>query len=183
MRPLIPADLLRVLGLGLVPAAGAVAGWPSAAVMLLVCGAQWLTRWLTPGTALDWASQAVLLASGWSSVIGLYQRVPMLDLLLHGATSAVVAALTALAAAAGLRRRGSTAGQAVALAGPWLSGLGIAAAALALGVLWELAEWWGHTVVTAEIDVGYDDTVGDLAADLVGACAGAWLAVRRAVTP
>ena len=80
MLPLIAADLLRALGLVLIPAAWAVAGWPSAAVMLLVFGAQWLTRWLVPGSALDWGAQAVLLAAGWFSVTGLYHRVEALDL-------------------------------------------------------------------------------------------------------
>lgn len=179
MLPLIPADLLRALGLILVPVAAVHAGWPSAAAMLLVFGSQWLTRWLAPGGVLDWAAQAVLLLAGWLSVIGLYPRVPSLDLLVHAAASAVVACLTALVVGAWLRRRGTEAGQAVALLGPGLAGLGIAAAAVALGVVWELAEWWGHTAVTPEIGVGYTDTIGDLAADLVGAGIGAALAVRR----
>lgn len=181
MLPLIPADLLRALGLALIPAAWAVAGWPSAAVMLLVFGAQWLTRWLVPGTALDWASQAVLLAAGWFSVTGLYHRVQALDLAMHAAASAVVAGLVAVAVRARLRRRGVSAGRAVALLGPLTAGVGLAAATVALGVLWELAEWWGHTAVTPEIGVGYEDTVGDLAADLLGACLGAALAVRSAL--
>ena len=162
MLPLIPADLLRALGLILVPVAAVHAGWPSAAAMLLVFGSQWLTRWLAPGGALDWAAQAVLLLAGWLSVIGLYPRVPWLDLLVHAAASAVVACLTALVVGAWLRRRGTEAGQAVAL-----------------GLVWELAEWWGYTAVTPEIGVGYTDTIGDLAADLVGAGIGAALAVRR----
>ena len=136
MLPLIPADLLRALGLILVPVAAVHAGWPSAAAMLLVFGSQWLTRWLAPGGALDWAAQAVLLLAGWLSVIGLYPRVPSLDLLVHAAASAVVACLTALVVGAWLRRRGTEAGQAVALLGPGLAGLGIAAAAVALGVVW-----------------------------------------------
>ena len=88
MLPLIPADLLRALGLILVPVAAVHAGWPSAAAMLLVFGSQWLTRWLAPGGVLDWAAQAVLLLAGWLSVIGLYPRVPWLDLLVHAAASA-----------------------------------------------------------------------------------------------
>ena len=93
MLPLIPADLLRALGLILVPVAAVHAGWPSAAAMLLVFGSQWLTRWLAPGGVLDWAAQAVLLLAGWLSVIGLYPRVPWLDLLVHAAASAVVSVL------------------------------------------------------------------------------------------
>ena len=64
---LIPADVLRLLGLLIVPAAGAVAGWPSAAAMFLVFGGQWLLRWLAGGSLLDWTGQVLLLAAGWAS--------------------------------------------------------------------------------------------------------------------
>ena len=72
MLPLIPADLLRALGLILVPVAAVHAGWPSAAAMLLVFGSQWLTRWLAPGGALDWAAQAVLLLAGAGIFLALH---------------------------------------------------------------------------------------------------------------
>ncbi|WP_205754370.1 hypothetical protein [Arthrobacter sp. CAU 1506] len=51
-------------------------------------------------------------------------------------------------------------------------------ATVTLGVLWELGEWLGHTYITPEIGVGYDDTIGDLAANLAGAVLGAAIAVR-----
>ena len=66
MFPLIPADLLRALGLVLIPAAWVTAGWPSAAVIFLVFGTQWLLRWLRGGSLLDWAGQLTLLAAGAS---------------------------------------------------------------------------------------------------------------------
>ena len=186
MVRVIPADVLRLLGLLLVPAAGAVAGWPSAAAMFLVFGGQWLLRWLTGGSALDWASQAVLLAAGWASVIGLYRRVAGLDLVMHAAATGVVTGLVAVVVRSALRRRGRLGGpvspaEAVHVLGPVLSWLALAAAGTALGVLWEIAEWWGHHWVTAEIGVGYDDTLGDLTADLVGALVAAAAAVRSAV--
>ena len=34
----------------------------------------------------------------------------------------------------------------------------------ALAVLWEIGEWAGHTFLDPSIHVGYQDTVGDLAA-------------------
>ena len=181
MLPLIPADLLRALGLVLIPAAWAVAGWPSAAVMFLVFGSQWLLRALVPGSLLDWGGQAVLLAAGWFSVTGLYHRVEALDLVMHAVASAVVAGLVAVAVRARLRRRGEDAAHLVRRLGPVLSATALASATVGLGVLWELAEWWGHTYVTEEIGVGYDDTIGDLAADLAGGAAGAALAVRAAL--
>lgn len=182
MFPLIPADLLRLVGLALVPLGGVVAGWPSAAVMFLVFGTQWLLRWLVGGRVLDWTGQTVLLAAGWCSVTGLYHRVKHLDLLMHAASSAVIAGLAAVAVRAWLRRRGSSAGAAVRLLGPTLCWAGLVCAAGTLGVLWEVAEWVGHRWVTEEIGVGYEDTVADLTANLAGAAGAAAAVVRAAGT-
>ncbi len=178
MFPLIPADLLRLVGLALVPLGGAVAGWPSAAVMFLVFGTQWLLRWLVGGRVLDWTGQTVLLAAGWCSVTGLYHRVEHLDLLMHAASSAVIAGLAAVAVRAWLRRRGSSAGAAVRLLGPTLCWAALVSAVGTLGVLWEVAEWIGHRWITAEIGVGYEDTVTDLAANLIGAAAASGWVLR-----
>lgn len=180
---MIPADLLRLVGLTLVPAAAAVAGWPSAAAMSLVVGAQWLLRWLTGGSLLDWVGQAVLLTAGWASVIGLYSRLAGLDLVLHAAVTTVVTGLVGVIVRSLLRRRGRDGGpvepaQAMRMLGPVLATLGLTSAGTALGVVWEIAEWWGHHRVSEEIGVGYDDTLGDLLADLVGALTAALVAVR-----
>lgn len=186
-RPLITADLLRLLGLSLIPAAWLVAGWPSAAAMFLVFGAQWLLRWLAGGGLLDWGGQAVLLAAGWSSVIGLYHRAEGLDLVMHAAVTAVVTGLVAVVVRSVLRRRGRSRGpvpphEAVRVLGPVVSALALTSAGVALGVVWEIAEWWGHHQVAEEIGVGYDDTLGDLTADLVGALVAALVAVRSVRT-
>lgn len=177
MVPLIAADVLRLLGLALVPLGGVVAGWPSAAVMFLVFGTQWLLRWLVGGRGLDWWGQAVLLAAGWCSVTGLYHRVSHLDLFLHAASSAVIAGLVAAAVRSWLRRRGVSAGAAVRMLGPVLCWAGLVSAVGTLGVLWEVAEWAGHRWITAEIGVGYEDTVTDLVANLLGAAVAGAFAV------
>ena len=178
MVPLIPADLLRALGLVLIPAAWVTAGWPSAAVMFLVFGTQWLLRWLRGGSLLDWTGQLTLIAAGWFSVTGLYHRVSALDIIMHALTSALVAGLVGIAVEAALRRRDVPASTALRTTGRTLAWLGLTGATVSLGVVWELAEWWGHTFVTEEIGVGYEDTIGDLAANTLGALVGAWLAVR-----
>lgn len=182
MFPLIAADLLRLAGLFLVSLAGGLAGWPSAAVMFLVFGAQWLLRWWVGGRPLDWAGQAVLLTAGWCSVTGLYHRVDHLDLVMHAATSAVVTVLTAAAVRSLLHRRGVSVRAALRLLGPVLGWAGLVCAAGTLGVLWEIAEWVGHRWVTEEIGVGYEDTVGDLTANLAGAAGAAAAVVRAAGT-
>lgn len=46
---------------------------------------------------------------------------------------------------------------------------------VALAVLWELGEWIGHTWIDERIQVGYDDTVGDLTAGAAGAVVAAVL--------
>ena len=178
MFPLIPADLLRALGLVLIPAAWVTAGWPSAAVMFLVFGTQWLLRWLRGGSLLDWTGQLTLIAAGWFSVTGLYHRVGALDIIMHALTSALVAGLVGIAVEAALRRRDVPASTALRTTGHTLAWLGLAGATVSLGVVWELAEWWGHTFVAEEIGVGYEDTIGDLTANTLGALVGAWLAVR-----
>jgi hypothetical protein len=59
----------------------------------------------------------------------------------------------------------------------------VVALGLSLGVLWELGEWYGDAHVDPRIQVGYDDTLGDLVAggagSLVAGVATALLATRR----
>lgn len=184
---MIAADLLRLVGLVLVPVAGWVAGWPAAAALFLVFGAQWLMRWLAGGTALDWVGQPVLLAAGWFSATGAYHRVPGLDMAMHVATTAVVALLVGVVVRFGIRRRLdrqdpaqadhllATTRQTIGRGIAWLM---LASAATALGVLWEVGEWIGYTFINEEIGVGYHDTIGDLAANTVGALLGAWFGTR-----
>ena len=39
---------------------------------------------------------------------------------------------------------------------------------ITLSVVWEFAEWAGYTYITSGINVGYADTLGDLAAGGLG---------------
>lgn len=146
--------------------------------MFLVFGTQWLLRWLRGGSLLDWSGQIVLLAAGWFSVTGLYHSVFALDLVMHALVSALVAGLVACAAEHALRRRHVSVPAALRMTGRTLAWLGLAGATISLGVVWELAEWWGHVFVTEEIGVGYEDTISDLAVDTLGALVGGWLAVN-----
>jgi hypothetical protein len=166
-----PADAGRLLGAVLVPASWLVAGWPAAAAMLLVCGGQWLLRWYLLGRPVDPAGQLVLLAAGWFSAVGLYHQVSWLDAVMHTLASLVVALLVAELL------------RAVVLVPLLLRAVVLVCVTVTLGVLWELGEWLGHTYITPEIGVGYEDTIGDLAANLVGAVLGAALAVRSRRTP
>ncbi|MEV7647276.1 hypothetical protein [Arthrobacter sp. NPDC089319] len=194
------ADAGRLLGAVLVAASWLVAGWPAAAAMLLVCGGQWLLRWYLLGRPVDAVGQLVLLAAGWFSAVGLYHQVSWLDAVMHTLASLVVALLAAELLRAELLTAGRTpavgasapAGAPAPSAGSgshsgW-TGVVVPAVVLVcvtvtLGVVWELGEWLGHTYITPEIGVGYDDTIGDLAANLIGAVLGAAVALSTRRTP
>jgi hypothetical protein len=59
-----------------------------------------------------------------------------------------------------------------------MAGLGAIAA-----ILWEVGEWAGHTYLDEGIGVGYDDTVTDLAAGLLGALIAGLVLARRERRP
>ena len=52
------------------------------------------------------------------------------------------------------------------------------ACGMALAVVWEILEWIGHTWIDDSIQVGYNDTVGDLVAGSLGAVVAALLVSR-----
>ncbi|MET1156798.1 hypothetical protein [Arthrobacter sp.] len=166
------ADAGRLLGALLVPASWLVAGWPAAAAMLLVCGGQWLLRWYLLGRPADAVGQLVLLAAGWFSAVGLYHQVSWLDAVMHALASLVVALLVAELLGPMLLR-------AELLVPRGLRAVVLVGATVTLGVVWELGEWLGHTYITPEIGVGYEDTIGDLAANFIGAVLGAAVRSRH----
>ena len=105
--------------------------------------------------------------AGWSAVLDLSTRVPYWDLLVHFVLNGLVAAvLYIVAVRAGAvpdpARVRVPLGAVVALT---------VAFGLAAGVLWELAEWVGHTFIDETIYVGYDDSISDLAVGGLGALA------------
>lgn len=118
------------------------------------------------------ASGATILLGAWAAVLDWYVTVPGLDVLVH----AVATGLLATAAVLLTTRVGALPEQ--------LPRAGLVVVTTALGallaVLWEAGEWVGHTWIDEAIQVGYDDTVGDLVAGVLGsAVAGAALAGRR----
>ena len=131
---------------------------------------------------LDAATGLVLVGAAWCSLLDLYVRYDRLDLVVHVAATGLGAAALhealsrcgVLAAADAPYPRRARAGVALV----------VLTLGLALGVLWEVAEWFGHTQVDSRIQVGYDDTLGDLVAGGLGALvAGVLLARRSAAAP
>jgi hypothetical protein len=171
-----PADLLRLAALvstvvGLV-AYGVVAG----ALFFLVLGGTMVPRALEVPPVLDVTCCTVLLVGAWAAELDWYLAVGWLDVVVHAAATGLVAVLGHLA----LVRLGAVA----AADDPHLprARLGGGVVTLALGVtlavLWELGEWFGHTVLDDRIQVGYTDTLGDLAAGAVGALVAGVLVAR-----
>ena len=140
------------------------------ALFLLVLMGTLISRSLDISRLLDGFYGLTLLTAAWSSVLDLYARIGWWDLPVHFAATGVIAAMTYLL----LSRLGAVpfpgsrpSPTAARVALPLL----VFALGLAVSVLWELGEWWGHTFVDDTINVGYQDTMGDLAAGGLGALA------------
>ncbi|GAA1128307.1 hypothetical protein [Citricoccus alkalitolerans] len=135
------------------------------ALYALVLLGQTVVR-LAPLRAPVQAGTAVtLLFAAWAAMLDAYQLIPWLDLMAHVVATGLLAAIVAAALLrGGWLRPGSTATSAVRT-GQTLLTAGLGAL---LAVLWEVGEWFGHTLLDPAIQVGYEDTVGDLAAGVLG---------------
>ncbi|QCU77288.1 hypothetical protein E7744_02955 [Citricoccus sp. SGAir0253] len=100
-----------------------------------------------------------LPAAAWAALADAYQRVSGLDLLAHWAVTGLLAVLAAALVGRGGWLRATPAGTVLLTV----------ALGTTLAVVWEFGEWVGHTLLDPGIQVGYDDTVGDLAAGALGA--------------
>lgn len=161
----LAGDTLRVVGVGSALVAPMVHGWHAAPLFALVLLGLALLRLRDVPSSADLPGGVVLLAAGWFSILDLYARVPALDLVVHLAAGGVVAHL-AMVIAGGLGvvsenpRSGRTA----------VGHLGVAVSlGIALGYVWELLEWAGHTWVDSSIHIPYADTMTDIAACGLGA--------------
>ncbi|GAB2617622.1 hypothetical protein [Pseudactinotalea suaedae] len=116
-----------------------------------------------------------LVGSAWAALLGGYQQIPWLDVVAHTVITGMLAAVaTTLLTGPPLRPHG--AGRAldrsvdVVLVTTGLGSL--------LAVIWEIAEWVGHVYVDPAVFVSYDDTIGDLAAGLLGSVLAGLLLAR-----
>jgi hypothetical protein len=114
------------------------------------------------GRSIAWA---LLVALGAANAAGyaldLYQRFWWFDRILHGCT---IFALTLWLAVFVCRRvLGGGAGQEVLLV------LTIASVGLAVGALWEVAEWGFDQVAPGDVIKGKNDTIIDIVMDTIGA--------------
>ncbi|MEK6344836.1 MAG: hypothetical protein V4737_13485, partial [Curtobacterium sp.] len=152
-----------------------------AVAMLALLGAV-VPRMLGLRPAFDLAVGVLSSVAAWSSTLDWYTTVPGWDKAVHVVLVGLLGVLLCLIASdLGVLQDVRTLSVAALV-------VVCGAAGLAIGGVWEIGEWIGHTYLDASIFVGYDDTIGDLAADFVGALAGGallrWAASdRRVVQP
>lgn len=174
--PLLPSDALRAAGVVSVVAATVIAGWVGFALFFLVLGALFIPRALGTSLWLDLSYCATLLIAGWAAQLDWYLAVPGLDLVVHGAATGLIGAVMwqVLVRVGALPHHDD-----VRLDRPRLGTFVVTSGtAVTLAVVWEFLEWMGHTWIDDRIQVGYDDTISDLAAGAVGAVVAALLVSR-----
>nr|WP_254280979.1 hypothetical protein [Frigoribacterium sp. VKM Ac-2836] len=166
------ADAVRVVAVLSVVVVGVGWGVVEIAVLMLALLGTLVPRMLGLRATFDLMVGLAALGAAWSSVFELYTRVAGYDTVVHFVLNGLLAAVfVVLAQRAGwvvsLDRgqdgRGG-AGRSARVGSVLLT----VAFGLAAGTLWEMGEWAGHTLIDSAIFVGYDDTIGDLAAGGLG---------------
>lgn len=183
--PRAAADLVRAAGLASLGWAVAHGQWVNAALFSLVLLGLVLPRIVGSRPLADLGYGVVLLFAAWSAVLDLYIKYDWLDVVVHTVACGLTAALAhRLLVRCGVLPTADAPGLRHPRVGLLLT---TAALGTALGVLWEVGEWYGHTFLDHRIQVGYGDTMGDLASDAVGSVAAGLLLLRarrsRAVPP
>lgn len=148
-----------------------------ASVMMLVCLAITITWRARLPAVLEITTDLTLLLAAWSSVFLLYERLEHWDLVIHFAATAVLAELAFRALERWSR---------LASPGPVSHVVLVSSLGAALALVWEYLEFAGYYLVDPQVNVGYLDTMGDLAAGHAGAVVagilGTW-ARQRAAAP
>ena len=157
----VVGDLLRVVALVSVAVGAAGWGFVGFALFMLVLGGTMIPRALGAPTSLDVTYCSVLLLGAWAAVLDLYLRIAWLDTVVHAAATGLIAvvAYVVMVRVAMLPVEVSRAGRVVVATG----------AGTALALVWEVLEWAGHLLADDRIQVGYEDTLGDLVSGLLGA--------------
>ncbi|WP_421733724.1 hypothetical protein [Cellulomonas sp.] len=167
----VAGDVVRVLAMASVVVGTWRAGLVACALFLLVLGGTLVPRAIGAPAGLDVAFCVTLLFAAWAAQLEWYAAVDWLDLAVHAVATGLVAVMALLAL---VRWRvvsePAEAPDRIVL----VTGLGAVAA-----VLWEVGEWAGHTFLDPRIYVGYEDTIGDLVAGLVGSAVAAVVLARR----
>lgn len=154
----VVADLIR--GLAVVSIVVAGVGWGALSAISFVFAAlvMFVPRLLGLRPSFDIAFGTAVLASTWSSVLGVYLTTRWWDLPMHFVTNGLSAALLYIVLV-----RAQVIVDHRTLPHPTLSAVLMSTAiGTTLGVLWEFFEWFGHTFIDGKILVGYVDSLGDV---------------------
>ena len=170
-----PIDLLR---LSLV--AGAIgflaAGDPSGAVLLGGAAAlAWLVRLVALPRAYDLAFMVAVVLQAWGEALGAYDALPWFDNVAHFTLPFFLAPTIYIALArADVVPDPKDSSHPLHYVGMFVVCFSFG---VALGGLWEIWEWVSDHVFGSNLQLGLDDTVGDLVADSAGSLLGAALLV------
>jgi hypothetical protein len=159
------ADVLRAFGAFSIVVALILFDVTDAGILAFVLPGLLVPRFVGLRAGPDILFAVTLLVAAWSNVFDLYALVVGWDLIVHfvatGALAAVayllLARLDILPLPAGDRFE------------PMTGIVVTAALGLALSALWEMVEWVGHTYISDQIFVTYDDTIADMAFGGLGA--------------
>ncbi|WP_353987089.1 hypothetical protein [Ruicaihuangia caeni] len=169
----IAADVIRLLSVaGVIVAA---IGWgPKDAVSIGGAAlATLIPRMLGVRPAVDIAATVVITVAAWSAVLDIYHTMKWWDLPMHFSLNGLLAVCALL-----LLIRLDLIANPLEMPRPVATGTVIATAVgMALGVMWEFCEWFVKVYIDPETLVGYEDTLGDLAAGGLGSLA-AGLAIK-----
>lgn len=172
-----PGGVVRVAALVSVVVALLTLGPVDAALLVLVVGGVTLPPLAAVPSWLDAAYGVGLLAAAWAGVLGLYEAVSWLDVVMHLVVTGLVAAVAHLLLAV---RTGAVVDPRAAHA----SGAGAAsvlvtvALGTTLSVAWEIGEYLGHTYLDPTIYVAYGDTIGDMVMGALGSAVAGAVLVR-----
>jgi hypothetical protein len=158
------ADALRGLGVLSVVVGGIQWGFVEVAVFGLTLLGMLVPRYLGLRPGFDIAVGGTLLVAAWSGVFELYTRVAWLDVVIHFSANGLLAAMIFVVAS----RTGVVPDVEPGTPSLLRSAFLTTVFGLAAGVLWEMGEWAGHTLIDPAIFVGYTDTIGDLAVGGLG---------------
>ncbi|WP_411720284.1 hypothetical protein [Mycetocola sp.] len=179
----LAADGVRVVGV--LSIVVAFAGWSAVDVAVFALGILGLVvpRFLGLRPALDAAFGVTVLVAAWSALLDLYESIAYWDILVHFVLNGLTAAVIyVLAMRCGVIADSGNSSVLLSSIVTLTTVFGLAA-----GVMWELVEWVGHTYIDQTIFVGYNDTVGDLAAgglgSLLAGFAGRYLAGQSRFVP
>lgn len=156
------ADGVRVIALAGIVYAFVVMTPKDAGILALALPVVLVPRFVGVRVWFDVLFGVTVLVAAWSNVLDLYSRIAVWDIVVHFACTAVIAAMTYLVLARvhvvpappRARRR--------------MPLVLVPTIGLAVSAVWEMIEWSGWRLISRDIFVSYQDTIGDMAAGGLG---------------